>query len=102
MKLMRPLILTALAITALALTACAPVAGKKYATLMRDREITQSINHDLLAEMKHGGVQVIQQGSRLILVLPISQFFYYGSLKMERTHIPTMELVSLYLRNYIS
>ena len=94
--------LTAITATAFGLAACTvPVEGTRYGTLVQEHKVTRSIDHDLLTEMQNEGVQVIQQGSRLILVLPTDKFFVLTSTQLKDRQAPTLEMISLYLRNYI-
>jgi outer membrane protein OmpA-like peptidoglycan-associated protein len=93
---------TSIAITALSLAACTqPVKGTTYSTIMQDHRVTRSINYDLVSEMREGDVQIIQQGSRLQLILPINKFFKLASPELKLYRQPTLELVSLYLHNFI-
>lgn len=89
--------------TAISLTACThyPVHGTTYTTLQQDHRVTRPINYDLLHAMNEGDVQIISQGSRLQLLLPIDKFFKPGTTEVKEYRVPTIQLVSLYLHNYI-
>lgn len=54
----------------------------------------------LLNLIRQSGVQVIQQGSRLIMVLPTDIFFVPTTTIIRENKTPKLRMIALYLHNY--
>lgn len=57
-------------------------------------------NH-MLAQIKRAGVQVIQQGARLQMVLPIDKFFKSTTTQLKPKQTRTLQHIAIYLQTYI-
>ncbi|OGT52720.1 MAG: hypothetical protein A3F17_03405 [Gammaproteobacteria bacterium RIFCSPHIGHO2_12_FULL_41_15] len=55
----------------------------------------------LVAELRSGGVQIVQQGSRLQLILPTDKFFRLQTIQLKEEQADTMERIALYLKYFL-
>lgn len=82
-------------------TTCAHSQKTSFTTIKVTTPLSPIQQIELLAKLQNQGVQVIQQGSRLQLILPINQFFVGQSIDIKEEQVKTLRLVALYLHNYI-
>lgn len=88
-------------VLSMGLTACSPVQGTTHTELQQDPKVTRSLQYDYMKAIQEGNVTVIQQGARLIFVLPINRFFKFQTFTINRSKVPVIEVISLYLRTYV-
>lgn len=55
----------------------------------------------LMAELRSSGVQIVQQGSRLQLILPTDQFFRLQTTTLKENQTATLERIALYLKYFL-
>lgn len=91
------------ALTLLSLTACThqPPQMIPYSMMEMDTQLSADQQEALLGLIRKSGVQVIQQGSRLIMVLPADTFFVPTTAIVKDSKVPKLRLIALYLHNYI-
>ncbi len=87
-------------LAALALTGCAPKPEIPFTEMSIKTSLSQSQQEKLLAQIEDAGVQVIQQGSRLQLILPVNKFFLAQTTDARENQVKTLQLIALYLHNY--
>src|SRR3990167_4746462 len=93
--------LTLVPLLGLATTGCAPKTKPIPLTaLSMNTVLTPHQQHTLLARLERAGVQVIQQGSRLQLILPVNRFFLAQTTEIRERQVRTLQLIALYLHNY--
>ena len=56
----------------------------------------------LKAQMTRAGIQVVQQGSRLQLIIPVDTFFLQGRAVIRVSRINTLDTVASYIQHYAS
>lgn len=83
------------------LAGCTPIDGKTYSQVSNDYTVTRPLPKDLLVTLREEKVRVIQQGSRLQLILPTYKFFRVAMPELRMDKIQALEVVSLYLRDYV-
>lgn len=88
-----------LAVT-LGITACSYSPQPIYFTESKTTVQEKKENKQLLAQIKNGGVQVIQQGSRLQMVLPVNKFFKPTTTQVKPKQTKTLRRIAQYLRQY--
>lgn len=97
------ILISALAILTLSFTACARKPAPPpppFSVLRVTTPLTHARQKALAATLQSRGVQMIQQGSRLQLILPVNRFFLPQTTTVKEKHIETLRLIALYLHNY--
>lgn len=89
----RILITSMLALGALSLVSCQQ---------KTPHELVPPNQQDLLSEIEAANVQVIQQGSRLQIILPTDHFFKWTTTNIKDSKIPVLQMIALYLHNFAS
>ena len=72
-----------------------------YNMMEMNTRLSATQQHVLLGLIRHCGVHVIQQGSRLQMVLPTDRFFVPTTTLIKENKAPTLREIALYLHNFV-
>ena len=91
------------AASTLTLTACdQPKGHAPYWEMPAKNKLSPKEQKEVLVELRKAGVQVIQQGHVLQMVLPTDLFFEPQSTEVQEDYVYTLHEVALYLHTYVS
>lgn len=100
---LRILLMSLATLSILGLSACSNKTPHilPYSMMEMSTELNASQQKALLGLIRKSGVQVIQQGSRLIMVLPTDVFFVSTTTLIKDNKVKTLRMIALYLHNSI-
>jgi len=71
-----------------------------YSMMEMSTQLSPGQQKALLGLIHQSGVQVIQQGSRLIMILPTDTFFVPTTIQIKENKTSKLRIIALYLHNY--
>lgn len=91
------------ALSTLGLAACSYETPQMmpYSMMEMTTQLSATQQEALLGLIRQSGVQVVQQGSRLMMVLPTDTFFVSTTTIVKENNVPKLRMIALYLHNYV-